>query len=116
MIALRRLCCPVAVLSIAASCSGAPPGAASGQVVSQAEFGDDWPLTVESGVVSCVPPGAVVFTAGGITYSLNGLAVSMSQNRGWFSVDQIWSTSEDPYGGPKKSLGGLIDMGRSLCD
>lgn len=42
--------------------------------VSAADFGEAWPLTVESGDVSCRNKGEAVFIHGSTTYALNGIA------------------------------------------
>ena len=62
-----------------------PPG-----YVSRAEFGDAWPLTVGEGVLECDQSrsalGAVVFSAGGRRYGVNGTAKSL----GFPAIDPIW--------------------------
>lgn len=79
--------------------------------VSREDFGDDWPLTVDEGVLACVPAFAVVFTAGGETYAVNGQAAT----QGYADIDPIWA--DDPDGlAPKKNIGPLIDRGLELCE
>ena len=48
-----------------------------GQTVTKEELGDEWPFSVDQGVVRCLPIGlgAVVFEAGGRTYALNGIHI-----------------------------------------
>lgn len=78
--------------------------------VTRADFGDDWPLTVESGTLSCQPGRAVVFLApDGTAYGVNGSAADYED------IDPIWA--ENPGGpGPKKDIGPLITAGLALCD
>jgi hypothetical protein len=75
--------------------------------VSRADFGADWPLTVESGTLSCFN-SAVTFATGGDVYALNGLA---SQEGGWADVHAIWA--KDSLG--QKDMLPLIDRGLELC-
>lgn len=82
--------------------------------VSREELGAKWPLTVDRGVLSCNGSngvGQVIFTAGGKTYAVNGLARGMKK---YPPVDEIWA--DNPSGpGPKKDIGPLIDRGLKLC-
>lgn len=95
-------------LTLSLACgSGAPVGAP----VSQAEFGDAWPLTIDRGTLRCEPPGAVVFQASdGSDYGVNGIALS----QGYPEIDPIWADDPDPLV-PKKSIGPLLDRGLALC-
>lgn len=82
--------------------------------VSSDEFGADWPLTVDSGDLSCEGSngfGAVVFTdPDGNEYGVNGVAAG----QGYSPIDPIWK--DDPeLAGLKISIGPLIDRGLSLC-
>jgi hypothetical protein len=75
-------------------------------------MGSHWPLTVDSGFLSCRGAGEVFFTTlTGNTYAVNGLAESLSPDP---HIDHIWSDSKGP--GPKKYLGYLLDRGLALCD
>lgn len=85
----------------------APPG-----YVSREMLGDDWPLTVEDGVLDCSGAQAVTFTTGGGTYAVNGMAESATD---FPAIDPIWA--DDPTGAaPKKNIGPLIERGLALCD
>jgi hypothetical protein len=89
-----------------ASATQPNPGA-----VGRADFGKDWPLTVESGVLSCEGAGAVYFTTGGLRYAVNGLARGIHDAP---DIDPIWA--KDPSGTvPKKNIGPLITRGLQLC-
>ncbi|PHR93480.1 MAG: hypothetical protein COA78_32785 [Blastopirellula sp.] len=46
----------------------------SGREVTAEEFGDQWPFTVDRGVVDCVKEMAYTFEADGKVYALNGFA------------------------------------------
>lgn len=80
--------------------------------VTRADFGRDWPLTVDSGVLSCEGAGAVYFTSGGTRYALNGLAQGQGDAP---EVDPIWADNPSGFA-PKKNIGPLIDRGLQLCD
>ncbi len=87
-----------------------PPPRPSGDV-SRAEFGDDWPLTVEAGELLCIDQ-AVVLDTGGITYAVNGTAKDRADESGWQDIEAIWA---DGDAGLKKDIGPLIERGLALC-
>lgn len=96
-------------------------GASSGsneRYVSQADYGDAWPLTLDGGMLRCEGPGAVSFTSSeGIVYSINGTAKAWSRtnNLAWKDIDTIWA--DDPSaGGRKMNVGPLVAGGLALCD
>ena len=66
---LTRLVILTTVLLFAlAACGG---GSDEGKVVDANEFGQAWPLSVESGVVTCESGNIALFTTEGTTYGLN---------------------------------------------
>ena len=100
-----------AALLLAVSCGGE-----RGTPVAQEQFGDEWPLTVTSGNLSCVHFDGrrqiVTFIApDGIEYALNGNAESSGYFRPIGSIQK-----SDPTNPPaKKNIVGLIDAGLKLC-
>ena len=87
-----------------------------GSPISQEQFGEQWPLTVPNGRLSCIffsgPRQVVTFIApNGTEYGLNGVA----NGSGYFTpIDSI--QKPDPANPPaKKSIGVLIDAGLKLC-
>jgi hypothetical protein len=82
--------------------------------VSKADFGDDWPLTVEGGLLSCRGGSAIVFGSGGDAYAVNGTARGRAADNGWLDIDAIWAPNPE-IPGTKKDIGPLIDLGLSLC-
>lgn len=82
--------------------------ATNAQPVSAADFGDKWPLTVDSGVLRCEEQ-AVVFRYEGVDYAVNGTAKS----RGYPPIDPIWADGD--LEGTKKDIGPLIQRGLELC-
>ncbi|MFD4672379.1 DUF2511 domain-containing protein [Lentzea sp. NPDC058450] len=78
--------------------------------VRREDFGEKWPLTVDSGVVRC-QGGAVTFTTNGSSYDVNGTA--MTRNRGK-RIHEIWA--DDPNNaGLKIYIGPILDLGLKLC-
>ena len=80
--------------------------------VSEQQLGEQWPLTVPSGRVSCALGTVVTFISpDGKEYALNGTA----KGRGKFlPIEGIWKP--DPTNPPaKKNIGVLIDEGLKLC-
>lgn len=88
------------------ACGGASE---TGMAVSAADFGENWPLTVEEGILRCEPPGAVVFSTGGKDYAVNGMAAT----QGYDDIDPIWADGEVT---PKENIGPLINAGLALCE
>ncbi len=102
------------VLLILAACtsSGGTDLGTNQQQVSSADFGNDWPLTVDSGVLACEGGAAVTFTApDGTTYAVNGTARTVTD---YPDIDPIWADTAGPL--PKKNIGPLIDLGLALCE
>lgn len=84
--------------------------------VSQKDFGDAWPFSVEAGELGCylTPRGAreVVLKANGRTYALNGTARASDRYED-IQDAEIWM--EDPeWPGLKMSLGPLLRLARPL--
>jgi hypothetical protein len=82
--------------------------------VSRAEFGDRWPLTVDSGTLRYEPGHAVVFRApDGTDYAVNGSA----HGGRYRDIGAIWADNTDPATAdyiPKVDLAPLIDAGLAL--
>lgn len=77
--------------------------------VSRSEFGNRWPLTVDSGEIECIDGFVLVFHHGGKTYQLNGAATA----RGYPAINPIWR--DDPsIPGTKISIAPLIKRGLTL--
>jgi hypothetical protein len=106
----------LALLVQLAGCGEEGATGASGQEVSRAEYGRDWPLTVGRGVLACERPQGVTFTApDGTAYAVNGAA----QDYGYPEIDPIWRNSPDQYDPHltlKVNIGPLIDRGLELCE
>jgi hypothetical protein len=94
--------------------------------VASVDFGDDWPLTVSGGFLSCrrviqdSDLGAVVFGPSDPPYeddafAVNGTAKSRADDYGWREdLETIWADNPS-IPGAKKNIGPLIDLGLSLC-
>lgn len=81
--------------------------------VSREMLGEEWPLTVASGVLLCKAPSAVLFrSSDGGLYAVNGMATTQDLGE---DIDPIWADHPDEYV-PKKSIAPLISRGLELCD
>jgi hypothetical protein len=94
------------------ACGGSANG---GGDVSRSQFESDgkkWPLTVDSGTLTCESGSRITFTSGGTTYAVNGLAKG---DHKWADIDPIWA---DDGSGPdlKVDISDLIEAGQALCD
>lgn len=82
--------------------------------VEEADFGDEWPLTVPEGDLRCVDGSSVIFLRGGLIYAVNGLARGSADENGWRLIDEIWR--DDPsLPGTKVDMHPLIELGLELC-
>lgn len=61
------------------------PSEAAGEAISQADYGDKWPFTVESVELTCEgsPPAALAKAPDGKLYALNGSARTSAAANGW---------------------------------
>lgn len=86
--------------------------AANEAVMSSADLGNEWPLTVEAGIVRCEGAGEVYFEAEGTIYAVNGTAQGASDAP---EIDPIWA--DDPeIDGVKISIHPIIERGLDLCE
>jgi hypothetical protein len=101
------------VLSVAiVACAGTPGAGGKSERVSRADFGEEWPLTVDSGVLSCEEGGFVYFTADDTRYAVNGFALTKGDAP---RIDAIWAN--DPTDASlRRNIGPLIDRGLALCE
>ncbi len=75
--------------------------------VSKEEYGDQWPFTVDFGIISCRRGNVIVFrTEGNHVYALNGKAIGKNKFK---DIRQIWRDK-------KISLHKLILEGLHLCE
>lgn len=84
--------------------------------VTREDFGDDWPLTVDSAEVRCEEGRFVVLEAEGETYGLTGAAQT---HLDLAPPDPIWRNAPDVPEGMepwKVSLRPLTERGLELCE
>jgi len=80
--------------------------------VTKSEYGDDWPLTVDSGTVLCRPGHVALFkTENGLVYGVNGTATG----NGYAQIDPIWRDHPD-IEGLKVNIGPITDAALEQCD
>ncbi|BAC88181.1 YebY family protein [Gloeobacter violaceus] len=114
----HRILCTALAAALSLAACGAPKYQPNNRTlpVSKAEYGERWPLAVQSGALDCPLPGAVVLKADGKTYALNGTAESTAKYQ---LVDGILTAN--PSGGKVDSqtkialLQPLVDAGLQLC-
>ncbi len=90
--------------------------ASNEQVVTRSDFGDEWPLTVDSGVLRCEEGSAVVFKddADGTVYAVNGMAQTWDLG---VDIEEIWADDPDiPEPEFRINIGPLLDAGLDLCE
>ena len=108
----RSLLAIALLLASLAACTD-PDLADSNLIVTKDQLGgDDWPLTVASGVIGCQRESrGVTIDVGGITYSLNGTAAGAGQ---YGDLRTIWA--KDPNDKTKnRDLGPLIRVASQRC-
>lgn len=88
--------------------------AAGDRVVTSADLGDKWPLTIDSGTLQCRPfMGSLqilTIRADGKTWAVNGTATG----QGFPEIDPIWKGNPE-ISGARINIGPLIDLAKSLC-
>ena len=72
----------------------APAIGAHERSVTSADFGGEWPFTVERGILSCVDGSSVVFTTSSVTYALNGHARGRLAEKSWREAESITKTTQ----------------------
>jgi uncharacterized protein DUF2511 len=75
--------------------------------ISQAEYGDQWPFAIQQGRLRCEGTGAVIFTARGKDYGVNGMAGSR-----YASIEPVRKSTGDP----SINIGSIISRGLTLCN
>ncbi len=87
-------------------------------LITEEQYGEEWPFIVSKGVLECMPPGIITFKARNQTYAVNGLASS----RGYKDIDEIWKDDPRQLGMEnsanvinKIDLGAIISKGLELC-
>lgn len=87
-----------------------------GEVITQEEYGSDWPYTVTSGRLYCDLPGSnVVMESDGKVYALNGRAMGNAKARGYtVARDTMTKKDENGYSTVGNSQK-IIQRGLSMC-
>ena len=105
---------PVALLLI--GCGSEQPSESNhmnDKNITKAEYGKDWPFTVDRGILKCVD-GSVVFVANGKTYGVNGV----SKSHGYADLEEIWaidSSLTDANTTIRIGIGPILEAGVKLC-
>lgn len=99
------------------------PLIAGSKVISESQYGKNWPFTVKSGTLECLNGNIVVFHANGQTYAINGSADGVAGSRGYKDLREIWRNnpeydkyfSKNDPDHPKINIGPIIKEGLQLC-
>ena len=83
-----------------------PEPSREGIEISQAEYGDQWPFAIQQGRLRCEGTGAVIFTARGTDYGVNGMA-----GRRYAAIKPVRKSTGDP----SIDIGPIISRGLTLC-
>ena len=83
-----------------------PEPSREGIEISQAEYGDQWPFAIQQGRLRCEGTGAVIFTARGKDYGVNGMA-----GQRYASITPVRKSTGDP----SIDIGFIISRGLTLC-
>jgi hypothetical protein len=75
--------------------------------VSKAEFGKQWPVSVEQGELECIDGYDAVLHSGGVTYALNGNARQKAEKGIYHDVEEIWLDNTN-IPGAKKDISVLL--------
>mgnify|MGYP000147085232 CR=1 FL=1 len=88
----------------------------SGQEITASELGDEWPFTVESGMIHCIGEDfAVVFESGGIPYPINDAARAM-ENKNYGDINDILKDDPNYQGSRVKMKTSAIEfLGLKIC-
>lgn len=79
--------------------------------VDAVDYGSEWPLTVDSAVLTCDPGGALFITIDGRSFGLDGI----TEQNAPFKFERFWATG--PAGGVTyKDLSPLLRSAQALCE
>jgi hypothetical protein len=84
--------------------------ARDGAEISQSDYDEQWPLTVNGGILRCEGESAITLEVNGKRYAVNSTAQASTA---YAKVDEIRAGA--PEGQGLKNLGPLIDRGLELC-
>lgn len=112
---------PIFCLFLLANCDGEEANQSlesnAERKITKQEFGQNWPFTLNEGILKCID-GGVVFIANGKTYAVNGLAKGQGKSRGYSDVEEIWaidSTLTDANNTIRIGIQSVLDEGLKMC-
>ena len=118
-VALASIAITLAVV-LGFSCASSPGDGASNRIkVTRAEFGSEWPFTIDEGEISCEGGGdsaeALYFHYDGKTYGLNGMAL-MDQDQKVIDLRESGFWAPDPaIPGMKINIDRLQKRAKDAC-
>ena len=88
-----------------------------GVLITKAEYGEDWPYTVDSGFLYCDPPGSnVVLKADGTVYALNGRAMGNAAEKGYLDARESITLKDENGYFTVGNVGKIIERGLAMCN
>jgi len=81
-------------------------------MVTDKEYGENWPFTLPEGELWCDGRNKVLFKAEGVVYAVNGIARTQAHHHGWEDSDLIRRYLGD---GGRLGRDALISRGLSMC-
>ncbi|GLR09098.1 hypothetical protein COO59_02710 [Mixta theicola] len=107
------------LLALTLSFCGTALAKENSEAVFKRDFSDEWPLSFDRAVLTCVPGNGVfvINPMSEIKYPINGIAQGLAKSGRVKAGDlnSVWLDDPD-YPGTKKSIGVLLDKGLELCD
>lgn len=100
---------PAPTADVMATAKAGMPG-----YVSRATLGDDWPLSIEEGILTCSAQREILLTTSQGTYAVNGTARGRMEENRWKDINEV--TVEGSAPGLIKDLSPLLDVGLALCN
>ncbi|WP_311968572.1 DUF2511 domain-containing protein [Pseudomonas baltica] len=83
--------------------------------ISASEYGEQWPLTLANGSLSCQSPSWVLFKSNDVTYAVNGSARSRMKQFNWHDISEVQRDVVANGAMWKATVTPLIDRGLALC-
>lgn len=81
--------------------------------ISQSDYGDAWPLTVDEVVLGCEPGGVPTLTDDGVTYGLDDWELERDEAPDRRNLTHIWARDD---AGELMSMDVLLEDALDLCE
>lgn len=110
-----RLLALLAVTLLAMGCT-ADAEEPRDNVITRADLGEKWPLTVDEVELGCEDDMPYIIAPDGTKYALTGYGYTHGDDLVELDADNpLWADNPSAFGGPKVSIKPLTDAARKLC-